>query len=384
MKYKLAYDTWGNEEIKSIQKVIKSKRFTMGANVKNFETKFAKYLGRKYAVMTNSGSSANLIGIGSQFFIKNKLKHGDEVIVPGISWSTTYSPLQQYGLKLKFVDVDINTLNIEVHKIERAISKKTRMICVVNILGFPAELIKLQSICKRKKIILFEDNCESLGSEIKGKKTGVFGDFSTHSFFFSHHISTMEGGMVVTDNYEIYCILKSLRAHGWTRDLPTKNPLYTKKKKDFYEEYKFILPGYNVRSGEINAAIGIEQLKKINTMTRNRIKNHKLFKKYFANDTRFIIQKTNYKNSAFCFSMIIKNKNKKSKLNILKKLSKNGIDFRLITGGCFTKHKYKKYFDYEIYDNLDNSIMAHKFGFFVGNSSKDLSKEILKLYETLK
>ena len=195
MVYNLSYNTWSNREKSALQKVIKSGMFTMGKNVKKFEKKFSNYLGRKYSVMTNSGSSANLISIAS-FFYKNKnfLKKGDEVIVPAISWSTTYTPLQQYGLKLKFVDIDLDNLNIDLKKLEKSITKKTKMIVSVSILGCPTKLEEINKICKKFNLLHFEDNCESLGAKIKNRKTGTYGDISTHSFFFSHHISTMEGG----------------------------------------------------------------------------------------------------------------------------------------------------------------------------------------------
>ena len=188
MTYQLTYSTWDKKENIALRKVINKGYFTMGKNVNLFEKKFASYLGRKYAVMTNSGSSANLIGIASLFFKKKKpLKAGDEVIVPGISWSTTYAPLQQYGLKLKFVDVNINDLNLDIDQLKKAISKKTKLITSVSILGCPANLIEINKICKKNNIYHFEDNCESLGAKIKNKKTGTFGDFSTHSFLFASH-----------------------------------------------------------------------------------------------------------------------------------------------------------------------------------------------------
>ena len=386
MQYKLTYPSWNKKEINAIIKVLKSGYLTMGKNVKLFEKKFAKYLNRRFAVMVNSGSSANLLGLASLFFKTNKpLKVNDEVIVPAIAWSTTYSPLQQYGLKLKIVDVDLKDLNVDINKVISAITKKTKMIVGVSILGAPAELQKLKDICNKKKIYLFEDNCESLGAKIKNTKTGSFGDLSTHSFFFSHHITAIEGGMIVTDNFELYCLMKSMRAHGWTRDLPKKNFLNYKNKKDLYEQYNFILPGYNLRPTEISAAAGIEQLKKLKNMIYIRNKNLKLFQKLFKNDKRFIIQKTEYTASSFSFPMIFKKKvSQKFKLSFFDLLKKNNINFRLITGGCFTKHPYKKYFNYEIYKNVNNAKKAHKDGFFVGNASRDLTKEINKFYRVIK
>mgnify|MGYP001320997823 FL=1 len=382
-RYKLAYSSWDKREIKAIHDVIKKDHYTIAENVKNFEEKFAKKLGRKYAVMTNSGSSANLLGVASLFYKKkNKLSRGDEVIVPGLSWSTTYSPLQQYGLKLKLVDIDLNSLNVDVTKLEKAITKKTKLVCIVSILGNPTNFNKIKSICKKKKIPIFEDNCESLGAEIDGIKAGTVGIFSTHSFFFSHHISTIEGGMIVTDDFELYCIIKSLRAHGWTRDLPKNNPI-TDIKKGFYEEYKFILPGYNVRSTEINARIGLVQLEKLSSMLKSREENLNIFRDYFLNDERFIIQKPYGYNSSFCFPVVIRKDNKLSKMKIYSALKKAKIQFRLITGGSFLKHQVKKYFNYSVYENLNNTNYIHNSGFFVGNTGQDLSKELYIFKKTL-
>jgi len=386
MNYKLNYSQWGKQEISAINKVVKSSYLTMGKNVNIFEKQFASYLGRKYAVMVNSGSSANLLSLASLFYKKKKpLKANDEVIVPAIAWSTTYSPLQQYGLKIKIVDISLKDLNVDIDKILSAITKKTKMIVAVNILGFPAELKKMRDICKKKNIYLFEDNCEALGAKIGKEKTGTFGILSSHSFFFSHHISTIEGGMVTTNDYELYCLMKSIRAHGWSRDLPTRNNLNFSKKKGLYEQYNFILPGYNLRSTEISAAIGIEQLKKLKYMIYVRNKNLKLFQKLFKNDKRFIIQKTEHTTSSFSFPMIFKKKvSKKFKYRFFDILKKNNINFRLITGGCFTEHPYKKYFNYEIYKNVNNAKKAHNDGFFVGNASRDLTKEINKFFMVIK
>lgn len=382
MEYPLTFSTWNHLEKKAIKKIIESGFFSMGPTVKKFEKKFAKYLNRKYAVMVNSGSSANLLSINSFFYKKkNKIKRNDEVIVPAIAWSTTYSPLQQLGLKIKVVDVDISDLNVDINQLKKAITKKTRMIVGVSILGVPSKLDEIKDICKRKNIIFFEDNCESLGSKINNKKTGTFGDISTHSFFYSHHISTMEGGMCVTDDYELYCIMLAMRAHGWTRELPNKNPL-TSKRKDV--AYNFVLPGYNLRPGEIHASIGLEQIKKLDRLVKLREKNWRLFNKLFGSDERFIIQKCDNFNSSFAFTLIIKKSNKKFKTRIFSVLKKNKIAYRLITGGCFTKHPYSKYFNLKIHGKLVNSIKAHEDGFFVGNAGQDLSKEIKKLYEILK
>jgi len=384
MKYPLTHTNWDKKEISAMNKVIKSGMFTMGKNVLNFEKNFSKYLTKKYSVMVNSGSSANLVGLSSLFFKKNKpLKRGDEVIVTAVSWSTTYSPLQQLGLKLKLVDINLKTFNVDEDLLIKAISKKTKLVVLVNLLGIPCNLKKIKSVCDKKGIYLFEDNCESMGAKISGKLAGSFGDLSSHSFFFSHHMCTMEGGMISTDNYELYCIIKSLRAHGWSRDLPKNNPLIKLKKNDFYEQYKFILPGYNVRPGELHGAIGNIQLKKINRFINIRRKNLLLFNKLIGNNQKVIIPKTDYFSSSFAFPIIVKNLTKTKKIELFKNLKRAKIDFRLVTGGCFTKHDYQKYFDYKIYKNLKNSNFLHNNGFFVGNASKDLSSGIKSLAKIL-
>ena len=236
----------------------------MGKNVLRFENNFSKYISKKYSVMVNSGSSANLLALSSLFYKKkNPLKRGDEVLVTGVSWSTTYAPLQQLGLKLKLIDINLKNFNVDEDLLEKAITKNTKLIVVVNLLGIPCDLNRIKKLCDKKKIYLFEDNCESMGAKIGKKKAGSYGELSSHSFFFSHHMCTMEGGMISTDDYELFCVLKSLRAHGWSRDLPKNNPLLKSKKNDFYEQYKFILPGYNVRPGELHGAIGNIQLKRL-------------------------------------------------------------------------------------------------------------------------
>ena len=167
-----------------------------------------------------------------------------------IGWSTSYFPLQQYGLKLKFVDVDLYSLNFNIKKLEKAITKKTRLIFAINVCGNSNEYSQILKLIKKKNILLLEDNCESLGSKYKNKKTGSFGLMSSCSFYYSHHISTIEGGMISTNDKELYQILLSLRSHGWIRDLPKKYLIKNKYKNDFKNSFSFLLPGYNLRSTE--------------------------------------------------------------------------------------------------------------------------------------
>jgi CDP-6-deoxy-D-xylo-4-hexulose-3-dehydrase len=384
MFYELATSSWGEEELEAIRRVIESDRFTIGGNVAAFEEAFAAYHDKKYCVMVNSGSSANLVGVAALTFKSDRpLKPGDEVIVPAISWATTYHPLQQYGLHLRFVDVDLDTLNIDVAQLEAALTPKTRMIVAVSILGNPAALDVIRAFADKHGLYLFEDNCESMDAELDGKKLGTFGDIGTFSSFFSHHISTMEGGMIITDDEELFHICKSLRSHGWARDLPEVNSICPPKPDSFYEAYRFVLPGYNVRPLELSGAIGIEQLKKLPSMTAQRRKNLALFQKLFGDDDRFIIQHENGKSSSFCFTVVLRPGMTPSRNKVAESLTEAGIGFRIITGGCFPRHEVIKYFDYTCVDDLPNANLAHDQGFFVGNHPFDLSPQLERLREVM-
>lgn len=311
------------------------------------------------------------------------MQRGDEVIVPAISWATTYHPLQQYGLKLKIVDVALETLNINPKQLEQAIGPRTRAIIGVSILGNPAALDVMRRLADERGLYFIEDNCESLDAELQGRKTGTYGHIATFSSFFSHHISTMEGGMLTTDDRELYEIIKSMRAHGWVRDLPADSIIFEKQNEDFYEAYRFILPGYNVRPIEMSGAIGLEQLKKLPAMTTQRRKNWALFQALFSDDKRFIIQRENGKSSAFSFTIIPNPEMGLSRTKILQELKKADIGYRIITGGCFTRHDVIKYYDFECFDDLPNANLAHDHGFFVGNHPSDLRPQIEKLREVL-
>jgi len=383
--YPLATSTWDEKEYKAIQSTIDKNIFTMYESVKRFEDNFSKFVNAKYCIMTSSGSAANLIAIAALFYTKKpKLKYGDQVIVPAVSWSTTYFPLQQYGLKLKFVDIDLDTLNYDLVALKSAITDDTKMIMAVNLLGNPNDFDAINDLIEDKNIILMEDNCESMGAEYKGKQTGTFGIMGTHSTFFSHHMATMEGGLIVMEDQELYHILLALRAHGWTRNLPKKNRVSNKSDDWFSESYRFVLPGYNVRPVEMSGAIGIEQLKKLPSFLKQRRKNAALFVELFKGSKDFIIQKDTDKSSWFGFSLIIKPTSKFNRKQIIEKLLKNNIDCRPIVTGNFTKNEVMKYFNYEIHGELKNANYLHENGFFIGNSQVDLTKEIKLLEKVLR
>lgn len=384
IKYPLASSTWDEKEIEAINGVIAKDMYTMGEGVKRFEDDFSNFVNSKYAVMVNSGSSANLIAVAALFYTKNpKLKRGDEVIVPAVSWSTTYYPLYQYGLKLKFVDVDLHTLNFDLDQLKLAVTDVTKMILAVNLLGNPNNFKTINDIIGSRNIILMEDNCESMGAEFKGKQTGTFGLVGTFSTFFSHHMATMEGGLIVTDDEELYHIMLCLRAHGWTRHLPKENKISNKSDTAFEESFRFLLPGYNVRPVEMSGVIGLEQLKKLPAFLNQRRKNAELFVSLFKDNMDFYIQQDIDNSSWFGFSFIIKPQSKLKRLDIVKTLEENLIDCRPIVTGDFTKNEVLNYFDYEIFGEMKNAQYLDKNGFFVGNHQIDLTNEIEHLHKTL-
>lgn len=385
MFYEMASSSWGDEEIQAIHDVIASDRFTMGDKVKTFEQEFARYMGMNYAVMVTSGSSANLVSIAALCHKQQRpLQRGDEVIVPAISWATTYYPLQQYGLKLRFVDVDPLTLNMDVSQLEQALSPKTRMVVGVSILGNPAPLDTLRAFCDQHDLYFFEDNCESLGARLNGKLCGTYGDINTFSLFFSHHISTMEGGLILTDDEELYHLCLSLRAHGWVRELPEQTPLCDRQDDAFGEAYRFILPGYNARPLEMSGAIGSVQLKKLDAMIATRRRNGELFQQLFADDPRFIIQQENGASSWFAFTLQLHPDSGLQRDQVFAALREADIGFRMITGGNFLCHDVIKHFDYDVVGGATpHADHAHYQGFFVGNHPHDLTPQLQRLKQVL-
>ena len=371
IRFPLATATWSQEEQDAMQRVIASGMFTMGTNVQAFERDFAQYIGSKHCVMVNSGSSAILLMVAALFYTRNtrlKLQRGDEVIVPAVSWSTTYYPLYQYGLKIKFVDIDLHTLNYDLDQLEQAVTDKTRAIMAVNLLGNPNDFARIQQIIGKRDIVLMEDNCESMGAKFQGKHTGTFGVMGGFSTFFSHHISTMEGGLIVTDNEELYQILLSLRAHGWTRNLPKHNLVCSDKSDDPFEEsFRFVLPGYNVRPLEIEGALGVEQVKRLPHLIAERRKNGKLLQSAMGNHPDLIIQQEIGDSSWFGFSLVIRPGSKLTRKALVISLQELGFECRPIVAGNFAKNEVVKYFDSEVHGTLTNAEHIDQNGLFVGN-----------------
>lgn len=353
-KYPLAVSTWGEEERDAILKVLDSGRFTMGKKVEEFEREYAAWVGSKYAVMVNSGSSANLLMVAAY-----TLRNGVGVaIVPAVSWSTSYAPFQQYNWTLKFVDIDKDTLNYDMDELNRAWAEIShynpeacgeKLILAVNLLGNPNDFRWFPSMN------VLEDNCESMGAKYAGMRTGNFGLMSSHSMFFSHHIQTMEGGIITTDDEYFYHMLLCLRSHGWTRHLPIDNKLGVEP-----SAYEFIYPGYNVRPIEMQAAVGIEQLKKIDGFIKGRKENAERWKEVCAK-RNWWMQKEVGESSWFSFAIVDDNIDE-----IRSELTSKGFESRPIVGGNFTRSKSMEYYD-RICGIFKNADRIHEKGIYIGN-----------------
>lgn len=382
--FPLASSTWDQEEYSAIDRVVQSRNFTMGLEVKIFESDFANYVGSKFAVMFNSGSSANLALLAGVRYMKDSpLPKGSTVLVPAVSWSTTYYPINQLGYKLKFVDIDHETLNISIEGLRSAITPETKAILVVNLLGNPANWNEIKNIASENNLIILEDNCESLGAKYDGKQAGTFGLGGTYSTFFSHHISTMEGGMVVTDSEILDHTLRSIRAHGWTRDLPESNHVYQKTGETWDDLFRFVLPGYNLRPLEMEGAIGQSQIKKLPEFIRERRKNAKIFQSEFAKLKNFSVQKETGDSSWFGFAIMMQNKMIGKRKKVIEAFEEIGIESRPIVTGNFTRNPVMKYLDYEPIGQLPGADFIHENGLFVGNHHYDMTEQIKQLFKCL-
>lgn len=382
----LATSSWDEREYEAIQRVIRSGMYSMGTEVAAFERDFAQAMGCRYAVMVNSGSSANLLIVTSlRYHSLSSFPAGGEVIVPAVSWSTTYYPLHQYGMKLKFVDIDRATLNYDLDALESAVTDKTCGIMVVNLLGNPNDFDRIKAIIGGRDILLIEDNCESLGAKYKGQQCGTFGIAGSYSSFFSHHIATMEGGLAVTNDEELYHIMLSVRAHGWTRNLPKHNMVTGLKSDDPFEEaFKFVLPGYNLRPLELSGAIGQEQIAKLPMIVAERRKNAELFRELMTSFPRIAIQQEIGESSWFGFSMVLDSASGIGRNALVAALSANGVESRPIVTGNFAKNEVvKRYIDHDIHATLSNADEIDRNGLFVGNHHFPLNAEFKQLKKAL-
>ncbi len=375
-EYPLIDNPFDTNDLMSAISVLLKGKITMAQITKNFEKKFAKYVGSKYALMVNSGSSANLLAFFALINPKNKykLQKNDECLIPSLCWSTSLWPIIQAGLKPKFVDVDVETLNINLKDLKKKINKKTKALLAVHILGNSSNMQQLSNICEKNEIILVEDTCESLGSKFKNKSLGTFGRFGTYSFYPSHQITSGEGGMIVCNKREDYEILHSLRAHGWDRGLNNKNN----------KSFNFVNSGFNLRPLDLTAAIGLSQLKKLEKFKSQRISNRNRIitslkkSKKWKNQFSFIEPIKNLKPSWFGLPILINKKFIKIKKRFLNKLNKEKIETRPIISGNFLNQPCIKL--YKLKTKNEKFLGSQEIedrGFFVGLPTKKISNEKL-------
>ena len=385
-KYPLLSNAFSKSDISCGIKVLKSKRITMAKITKNFEKQFAKKIGCKYALMTNSGSSANLLAISSIVnpLFKKKLKARDEVIIPAVCWSTSLWPIVQNNLKPVFVDVDLDTFNMSIESLKKKITSRTRAIMCVHVLGTSTNMNQIQKLIKNKKILLIEDTCESLGAKFNNKYLGTFGEFGTFSFYYSHQITSGEGGMIVCNNSYNYNILKSLRSHGWSRET-NFHSFYKKKFKKMDDRFLFINSGYNLRPTEVQAAIAQNQFKRLGNLISIRKKNrNKIIDAIKKNPKwddqfKFVKQSKRVSPSWFGLPIIINIKYLNKKKKFLEHLTKIGIENRPILSGNFTNQPSTQLYKLNkggfIFSNAEK---IENLGFFIGLHTNKISNSIAK------
>ena len=383
--------TFRNKDLIEGIKVILSKNVTMSKVTKKFEKVFSKKIRSPYSLMINSGSSANLLAFQCLInpYRRKRLKKGDEVLIPSICWSTSLWPIIQCGLKPVFVDVDKENFNINLDDLKKKISKKTKALMLVHVLGISSNMEKLTKILKKNRIILVEDACESIGAKYKNKFLGTFGDFSTFSFYFSHQISSVEGGMICCKNKEDENIIKSLRSHGWAKDLSNQKKIENKFKK-MNKNFLFINSGFNLRPTDIQAAIGLSQFNSLNDFIKVRkINRDKIIRKLaldkrWKNQVSFVNNSNNVKPSWFGLSMLLNKKYNNRRNQIFNKLDKLGIENRPIISGNFLQQPaLRKYNLKQKSNDFPNANFVHEHGLFVGLKNQILSQKETKKFANI-
>lgn len=375
MKIKLMEDSIGQEETNAVWDCFKSGEYTQGKVVDKFEKEFAKWNGSKYVVMVNSGSSANLLMVQA---LKERynLKDGDEVLVPMVTWPTTVYPIIQNNLVPVFCDVD-SSFNINIDSIKKMANEKTKAIFVVHLLGQPAKINEIKEFCKEKDILIIEDCCESTGAEVEGLKVGTFGKMGSFSTYFGHHFTTIEGGLITTDDFQLYDLLKSLRSHGWIKGTARENDYPYIKNKNFV----FDQIGYNLRSTDVNASIGLVQLKRLNGFISKRKRNHEYFLEQIS-EVPVVFQEVDIlETSSFCFGILFENEKIREKM--LEELPKRGIECRPIVTGNLLKQPVfiKKDF---IKDYSTMADIIHERGIYLPNNQFIGEDEIDYMVNTIK
>ena len=366
----LVKDTIGNEDIDSLIDWLKSyPRLTKGQVTLKFENKFSKRLNRKYSVFCNSGSSANLLMLS---VLKEKY-NSKTVVVPSVSWATDLAPVMQLGMTPILCDCNMKDLSVDLKHLEEIFQKESPdALMLVSVLGLVPDMNKIVELCFEYNVLLLEDTCESLGCEYRDKKLGTFGKMSTFSTFFGHHISTIEGGFICTDDKDLYELLVSMRSHGWDRDLSVETQSKLQEDwnvSEFDSLYTFYYTGYNFRSTDLQAYIGLSQIDKLDKWGRIRANNFETYQKLIENDYWKPDVDLNDFTSNFAYPVIHPDRDL-----IIKELKDNNVEVRpMICGSMGTQPFYvKKYGRLE----LPNVSIVDKYGFYVPNNPKLTEEEI--------
>ena len=369
----LVKDTIDNKDIDKLIDWLKTyPRLTKGPLTLELEDKWSKWLGRKYSVFCNSGSSANLLMLSA--LKESGYMENNKVVVPSVAWSTDLAPVMQLGMKPILCDCNMNDLSVDLEHLEKIFKEENpSALMFVSVLGLVPDMDRLFELCRKYDVHLLEDTCESMGCEYKGKKLGTFGEMSSFSTFFGHHISTIEGGFISTDDFQLYELLVSLRSHGWDRDLSqsTQNKLQKKwNVSEFDAMYTFYYPGYNLRSTDLQAFIGLGQIDKLDGWGKQRQRNFESYQTLIKNDYWKPNPQSNSFVSNFAYPVIHPNRNK-----IVEKLRGNDIEVRpMICGSMGTQPFYvKEYGKLE----LPNVSEVDNYGFYVPNHPQLTSGEIL-------
>ena len=374
-KITLVKDTIDFDDIKKLISWLETNpKLTKGNLTVEFENKWSEWLGTKYSVFVNSGSSANLAAVYS-LILSGRLKN-KKIIVPAVSWVTTVTPAIQLGLEPIMCECDMNNLGLDINHLKKIILEESpSAIILVHVLGFPNHMNEIVELCKENDILLIEDTCESMGSKYEDKLLGTFGDMSTFSFYFGHHMSTIEGGMISTNDEELYHILLSIRSHGWDRDLPKEKQDSLKSKytvDNFRSLYTFYYPGFNLRSTDLQAFIGLGQMNKLSTIVENRNKNYERYMSEIKNTFWNISPPKNSYISNFSFPIITKNVKK-----LTEELNNNNIECRPLICGSINEHPF--WFERYGKQNLPNSKLVHEYGIYIPNNHQMTDEEIDKI-----
>lgn len=370
-KIGLAAPQYGSEEVIEALDSMLSTSLTMGEKVRKFEQMFADYVGCRHGIMVNSGSSANLLmmSVLTNPLYSRCIKPGGEVITPAITWATTAYPVANVGLTPVFVDVGMDTFDISPDEIRKAITSKTRAIMPVHLLGNPCAMGEIKEICEENNLLLIEDTCEAHGAEFNGRKAGSFGLAGTFSFFFSHHISTIEGGIIVTDDEEVAELARAMRVFGWPRDLKKRGEI-ARLAPDIDPRYLFFTTGYNFRPTEIQGAFGIHQMPKLENFIRIRQENARYWYnalKPYEGKLLMHTEKPGTRHVWFSFPLTIREGAGFSRSDFTSFLESRGIETRPVMSGNLAEQPVASHMPHRVSGDLKNSRLIMRRSFFWGN-----------------